>query len=280
MNLYSIDAGHFKLDGGAMFGVVPKSLWNRQISADENNLIRLTMRCLLVEDGKNLILIDTGMGDKQEARWQGYYYRHGDGDLIKSIEKAGFSANEITDVVCSHLHFDHCGGAVQWNTARDAFVLTFPNARYWSNSLHWDAATKPNAREKASFLKENILPIQESGQLMFYDQVEKPFLNLDMRLANGHTEQMMMPEISYNGKKIIFMADLIPTHAHVPIPWVMGYDVRPLESMTEKEKFLKEAADNQYILFFDHDPIYDCCTVEMTEKGIRVAQVGKLADLL
>lgn len=280
MQLYSIDAGRFKLDGGAMFGVVPKTLWQRQIAADDNNLCSWMMRCLLIEDGKRLILIDTGMGNKQDARWQGFYYRHGEGELVKSILSKGFSASDVTDVILSHLHFDHAGGAVQWNTTRDRFELTFPNARYWTHSEHWAAALNPNPREKATFLKENIMPLQELGHLYFVDKETSPFEHIEIQTANGHTDSMLINTIVYKSKQIVFMADLIPSHAHVPVPWVMGYDVRPLQTMIEKEKLLQEAVSNEYILFFDHDPLYDCCLVQQTEKGIRVAQAGRLEEFL
>lgn len=280
MQLYTIDAGRFKLDGGAMFGVVPKTLWQRQIAADDNNLCSWMMRCLLIEDGKRLILIDTGIGNKQDARWQGFYYRHGEGELVKSILSKGFSPSDVTDVILSHLHFDHAGGAVCWNTTRDRFELTFPNARYWTHSEHWAAALNPNPREKATFLKENILPLQELGHLYYIDKETSPFEHIEIQTANGHTDSMLLPTVAYNNKKIIFMADLIPSHAHVPVPWVMGYDVRPLQTMIEKEKLLQEAVSNEYILFFDHDPLYDCCVVQQTEKGIRVAQAGRLEEFL
>ncbi len=280
MQLYSIDAGRFKLDGGAMFGVVPKTLWQRQIAADDNNLCSWMMRCLLIEDGKRLILIDTGMGNKQDARWQGFYYRHGEGELVKSILSKGFSASDVTDVILSHLHFDHAGGAVQWNTTRDRLELTFPNARYWTHSEHWAAALNPNPREKATFLKENIMPLQELGHLYFVDKETSPFEHIEIQTANGHTDSMLINTIVSKGKQIVFMADLIPSHAHVPVPWVMGYDVRPLQTMIEKEKLLQEAVSQEYILFFDHDPLYDCCVVQQTDKGIRVAQAGRLEEFL
>jgi glyoxylase-like metal-dependent hydrolase (beta-lactamase superfamily II) len=281
MNIYSIDAGHFKLDGGAMFGVVPKTLWSRHSQADENNLCNWEMRCLLVEDSNRLTLIDTGMGDKQDPRWQGFYHRNGEGDLVKSIQKAGFSPNDITDVILSHLHFDHAGGAVSWNSDRTKFVMTFPNAKYWTASQHWALSQNSNPREGASFLKENLLPMQESGQLYFVDKEPvNPFNNIDIMYANGHTEQMMMPVVNYNGKKIVFMADLLPSVAHIPIVWVMGYDSRPVETMKEKESLLATAANDEYILFFDHDPVNDCCIVEKTEKGIKAKAAGLLRDFI
>jgi glyoxylase-like metal-dependent hydrolase (beta-lactamase superfamily II) len=281
MQLYSIDAGHFKLDGGAMFGVVPKVLWQKLIPADQNNLCSWNMRCLLIEDGNRLMLIDTGMGSKQDAKFQGFYYRHGEGDLVQSIQKAGFGANEVTDVIFSHLHFDHCGGGVQWNSDRTRFELTFPNAKYWTHSAHWYSATHPNAREKATFLKENIMPIFEAGQLFFSDHKINPFgLNVQPIYANGHTDQMTMVKVAYKNQTVVFMADTIPSHAHLPLPYVMGYDLRPLQTMQEKEILLQEALLHQHILFFDHDPAADCCTVQMTEKGIRPQQIGALSAFL
>ena len=281
MQLHVIDAGHFKLDGGAMFGVVPKTIWNRLIPADDKNLCSWDMRCLLIEDGNRLMLVDTGMGDKQDPKWQAFYYRHGEGELVKSIEKAGFGAHEVTDVLFSHLHFDHCGGGVKWNAAHTGYELTFANAKYWTHSEHWQTATFPNAREKATFFKENILPIQEAGQLYFSDQIKNPFGTLVQPIyADGHTEKMTMFKIEYKSQTVVFMADTIPSHAHIPVPYVMGYDVRPLETMKEKEALLKEALENNYLLFFDHDPLVDCCTVEMTDKGIRVKDKGLLEDFV
>lgn len=281
MQLYVIDAGHFKLDGGAMFGVVPKTLWQKLIPADENNLCSWNMRCLLIEDGNRLMLVDTGMGDKQDAKFQGFYYRHGEGDLVKSIQKAGFGVDDITDVIFSHLHFDHCGGGVKWNTDRTSFELTFPNAKYWTHSAHWDLATHPNPREKATFLKENIMPIKEAGHLYFSDQELSPFGSaIEPVYVNGHTEKMTMLKINYKGQTVVFMADTIPSHAHIPVPYVMGYDVRPLETMTEKEQLLKEAVEKNFVLFFDHDPAVDCCTVELTERGIRVKEKANLGEFV
>ncbi|MFN8355725.1 MAG: MBL fold metallo-hydrolase [Spirosomataceae bacterium] len=280
MQLYTIDAGRFKLDGGAMFGVVPKTLWSKQIQPDDNNLCSWMMRCLLIEDGNRLILIDTGMGHKQDPRWQGFYYRHGDGELVKSIQAHGFSPTDVTDVILSHLHFDHAGGAVQWNSTRDRLELTFPHARYWSHSAHWDWASQPNAREKATFLKENIMPIQESGQLYFVDKEPTLFDNIEIRSLDGHTEKMLLCIINNSSQKIAFMADLVPSHIHLPIAWVMSYDLRPLVAMEEKQSFLQEALNNQYVLFFDHDPQYDCCRLEQTERGIRPSQVGSLSEFV
>lgn len=277
MQIHVIDAGHFKLDGGAMFGVVPKTLWNKQIPADEQNLCSWMMRCLLVNTGNQLILIDSGMGDKQDARWQSYYYKHGDGDLIKSIKKAGYSPNEVTDVLCTHLHFDHCGGAVKWNSRKDQLELTFPNARYWTHSTHWNWAVNPNPREKATFLKENIMPMQQSGALHFADKVDNAFGDaIELLYANGHTEKMIMPKIKQGNQTYLFIADTVPSHAHVHVPYVMGYDIRPLETMTEKEHLLKQVVDNNWKIIFDHDPVHDAAHIQLTEKGYRVADLFNL----
>ncbi len=277
MQIHVIDAGHFKLDGGAMFGVVPKTIWQKQIPADEYNLCSWKMRCLLVNTGSQLILIDSGMGDKQDAKWMGYYYRHGEGDLIQSIKKAGYSPNEVTDVLCTHLHFDHCGGSVKWNTTRDKLELTFPNARYWAHSAHWESAMHPNPREKATFLKENIMPMQETGALHFVDKEAETFGDsIELLYANGHTEKMIMPKIKQGEKTYLFIADTIPSHAHVPVPYVMGYDIRPLQTMTEKEALLKQVADNDWTIIFDHDPVHDAAHIHRTEKGYRVADLFNL----
>jgi len=277
MQIHVIDAGDFKLDGGAMFGVVPKTLWNKQIPADENNLCSWKMRCLLVNTGQQLILIDSGMGDKQDAKWQGYYFRHGDGNLIESIKKAGYSPTEITDVLCTHLHFDHCGGSVKWNTAKDRLELTFPNAKYWTHSAHWESATNPNPREKATFLKENILPMQETGALHFTDKETKTFGDdIALLYADGHTEKMIMPKIKHGEKTYLFIADTIPSHAHVHVPYVMGYDIRPLQTMSEKEQLLKQITDNNWTVIFDHDPLHDAAHIQLTEKGYRVADLFNL----
>ena len=279
MILHSIDAGYFKLDGGAMFGVVPKTFWNKLNPADENNLCSWAMRCLLIEDGKKLILVDTGMGNKQDAKWQGYYFRHGEGELVRSINAKGYSENDVTDVILSHLHFDHCGGAVKWNDDKTKFEMTFPNAKYWSHSEHFNSAIHPNPREKATFFKDNILPIQQANQLFFVDKVtEKPFQNIDFLFADGHTEKMLMPKISYQNKKILFIADTIPSSAHIPVPYVMGYDINPLITMKEKEDLLNQAVENEWVIFFDHDPIYDCATIQKTEKGYVLKDSGSLNE--
>lgn len=262
-----------------MFGVVPKSIWQKTNPADENNLCTWAMRCLLIEDGDRLILIDNGCGDKQDAKFFRHYYLHGDDSLLKSVRAAGFSPDDITDMFLTHLHFDHCGGSVYYDEGKPA--LTFRNARYWSNEAHWVWATHPNPREKASFLKENILPIQESGQLsLIRSGGESPFHAFDILYASGHTDHMMVPKIRMGDKVICYMADLLPSVGHIPLPYVMGYDTRPLMTMEEKEKFLKEAADRQYILFLEHDPVNECCTVKHTEKGVRLDQVFPLSAVL
>jgi glyoxylase-like metal-dependent hydrolase (beta-lactamase superfamily II) len=281
MKLNVIDAGYFKLDGGAMFGVVPKTFWQKMIPADEYNLCSWAMRCLLIEDGKQLILVDTGMGSKQDEKWQSYYYRHGEGELVKSIRAKGYSENDVTDVILSHLHFDHCGGAVRWNDDKTKFALTFPNARYWTHSEHFASAMNPNPREKATFFKENILPIQEANQLFFVDKIsEKPFQNIEILTADGHTEKMLMPKVSYQNKEILFVADTIPSHAHVAVPYVMGYDIRPLQTMVEKQDLLSQSFEKEWIIFFDHDPIYDCATISQTEKGFVIKEKGKLEEFI
>ena len=281
MQLFTIDAGHFKLDGGAMFGVVPKSIWSKTNPADANNLCSWMMRCLLIQTESKLILVDTGMGNKQPEKWQGFYFKHGDGNLIQSIKKAGFEPAEITDVILSHLHFDHCGGAVQWNKSKTGYETTFKNAKYWTHSSHWNAAINPNAREKATFLTENLMPIQENGQLFFIDKESTNFgTNIELLLADGHTEKMIMPKIKVNKQTICFVADTIPSLSHIPIPYVMGYDVRPLQTMIEKEGLLKQALAENWLLYFDHDPNFDCCDLQMTEKGIRFNNLGNLKSFI
>ena len=275
MKLFPIEAGNFKLDGGAMFGVVPKSLWSRTNPADSNNMIDIAARCLLIENGDRLTLIDTGMGNKQSDKFFGYYFPWGDFTLEKSLKKHGFHKDDITDVFLTHLHFDHCGGAVQWNDKRTGYEPSFKNATYWSNERHWNWATKPNRREKASFLSENISPLQESGQLKFVSDPEACFsevneLDFGIFFADGHTEKQMIPHIDYKGKKVVFMADLLPTAGHLPLPFVMGYDTRPLLTMPEKEKLLNMAADHNYYLFLEHDAHNPIITVKHTEKGVRL----------
>ncbi len=286
MKLYSINTGYFKLDGGAMFGVVPKSMWNKINPADENNLCSWALRCLLIEDGNRLILIDNGNGDKQDAKFFSHYYLHGDDTLDKSLAKYGFSKDDITDVFLTHLHFDHCGGSIIRDG--DKLVPAFKNATYWSNKEHWDWAVYPNEREKASFLKENILPIVESGKLQFIEVKgttdgklgETSFTeNISVRFVSGHTESMMLPQIKYHDKTVVFMADLLPSAGHIPIPYVMAYDMNPLTTLNEKKSFLKEAVEGDYILFFEHDPVHECCNLQQTERGIRAKDYFKLEEI-
>jgi glyoxylase-like metal-dependent hydrolase (beta-lactamase superfamily II) len=275
MKCYPIEAGKFKLDGGAMFGVVPKSLWSRTNPADQDNLIDIGARCLLIEDGNRLILIDTGMGNKQSDKFFSHYKPWGKDDLEQSITNAGFHRDDITDVFMTHLHFDHCGGGVEWNANRTGYNTVFKNATYWTNEEHWLWATQPNPREKASFLSENLNPIEASGQLSFIEKKASPFLDkselgFGVLFVDGHTDKQMIPHIRYHNKTLVFAADLIPTAGHIPIPYIMGYDTRPLISMTEKERFLKEAADNEYYLFLEHDAYNPIITVKNTEKGVRL----------
>jgi glyoxylase-like metal-dependent hydrolase (beta-lactamase superfamily II) len=285
MKLHPIEAGNFKLDGGAMFGVVPKTIWNKTNPADENNLIDIAARCLLIEDGNQLTLIDTGMGNKQSDKFFGYYSLWGEHSLDKSLKNAGFHRDDITDVFMTHLHFDHCGGSVNWNKNKTGYEVAFKNAKFWTNENHWKWATQPNAREKASFLKENLFPMQESGQLQFINRPDSDFgfsseLGFDIFYADGHTEKQMLPHINYNGKTIVFCADMLPTAGHIPIPYVTGYDTRPLLSMDEKQIFLNNAADNNYYLFLEHDAHNEIIAVEHTEKGVRLKEVFKCEEIL
>ncbi|MGZ8509364.1 MAG: MBL fold metallo-hydrolase [Chitinophagaceae bacterium] len=297
MKLYSINTGYFKLDGGAMFGVVPKSIWNKVNPADENNMCSWALRCLLIEDGKRLILVDNGMGDKQDAKFFAYYYLHGDDTLDKSLSKYGFHRDDVTDVFLTHLHFDHCGGSIKKDGEK--LVPSFKNATYWSNKDHWNWAVNPNDREKASFLKENILPIEESGQLKFVrhwfdnkNETEGWQVTIDgllpsvsfsesitIRFANGHTKDMMLPQIKYKARTIVYMADLLPSAGHIPVPYVMAYDMFPLTTLNEKKSFLEEALENDYILFFEHDAVHECCKLQQTEKGIRPKDFFKLEEV-
>ncbi|WP_440120265.1 MBL fold metallo-hydrolase [Tenacibaculum sp. Ill] len=279
MRIYPIETGNFKLDGGAMFGVVPKTIWQKTNPADENNMISMGMRCMLIEDGDRLTLIDTGIGNKQSDKFFGYYYLYGDFSLDTSLAKYGFHRDDITDVFLTHLHFDHCGGAIQWNKDRTGYEPAFKNARFWSNQRHWDWAVHPNAREKASFLKENILPIEESGQLNFLHLNAKDYVGFDVLFKDGHTEKQMLPKIECQGKTLVFMADLLPTAGHVPLPYVMGYDTRPLLTLKEKEAFLNEAADKEFYLFLEHDAYNEVITVKHTEKGVRLKETFKFTDI-
>ena len=286
MKLYSINTGYFKLDGGAMFGVVPKTIWNKINPADENNLCSWALRCLLIEDGKRLMLVDNGNGTKQDAKFFSHYHLHGDDTLEKSLARYGFTKDDITDVFLTHLHFDHCGGSII--REEDKLVPSFKNAVYWSNPEHWHWAVFPNEREKASFLKENILPIEESGRLKFIEVAEKEndklgetifSENISVRFVNGHTQAMMLPQIKYKDKTVVFMADLLPSAGHIPLPYVMSYDMFPLTTLNEKKSFLKEALENNYILFFEHDPVHECCSLQQTERGIKPKDFFLLADI-
>ena len=279
MKIYPIETGNFKLDGGAMFGVVPKSIWQRTNPADANNLISMSMRCMLIEDGDRLILIDTGLGEKQSEKFFGYYYLFGDDSMDLSLAKHGFHRDDITDVFLTHLHFDHCGGAIQWNDKRTGYEPAFKNAKFWSNANHWQWAITPNPREKASFLKENILPIEESGQLNFIDKNPVNQIGFEVLFMDGHTEKQMLPKIEYQGKTVVFMADLLPTTGHIPLPYVMGYDTRPLLTIKEKATFLEEAADNEYFLFLEHDAYSEVCTVKHTDRGVRLKETYRFNEI-
>ena len=292
MKLHTINTGNFKLDGGAMFGVVPKMLWNKTNPANENNLCNWGLRCLLIEDGNRLILIDNGVGNKQDAKFFSHYFLNGNDTLENSMRSAGFSSDDVTDMFLTHLHFDHCGGGIKYGKDTTAFETVFKNATYWSNAEHWEWATKPNAREKPSFLKENILPIKESGQLKLIEaggvggeQGKNEYCcdkqlgdNISLMLTRGHTDAMMIPHMRYKEKTVVFMADLLPSTGHIPLPYIMGYDTRPLLTLSEKEIFMKQAADEEFILFFEHDPVNECCTVQHTEKGIRLKETFTLKE--
>ena len=279
MKIYPIETGSFKLDGGAMFGVVPKTIWQKTNPADSNNLIDMSMRCMLIEDGQRLILIDTGLGSKQSDKFFGYYHLFGNFSLESSLTKLGFHRDDITDIFLTHLHFDHCGGVIEWNSQKNLLQPAFKNAKFWSNDNHWKWASEPNPREKASFLKENINPIRESGQLNFITNNSLEQIGFNVLFMDGHTEKQMLPKLSYQGKTIVFMADLLPTIGHIPLPYVMGYDTRPLLTIKEKAIFLKEAADNNYYLFLEHDAYNEICTVQHTEKGVRLKGTHKFTDI-
>ena len=284
MKLYPVETGNFKLDGGAMFGVVPKTIWNRTNPSDDNNLIDIAARSLLIEDGDRLILIDTGMGNKQSDKFFGYYYRWGNYSIDDSLKKLGFHKDDITDVFLTHLHFDHCGGCIQWNKDRTGYEPAFKNAVFWTNEDHWQWAIKPNAREKASCLKENLMPMQESGQLKFIKKGSDTFLETSdlgfgILFVDGHTEKQMLPHIHYQEKTLVFMADLIPTVGHIPLPYVIGYDTRPLLTLAEKEIFLNRAVEQDYYLFFEHDAHNEICTLQSTEKGIRLDELHNFNDI-
>jgi len=284
MTLYPIETGNFKLDGGAMFGVVPKSIWNSTNPADNKNMIDMAARSLLIEDGDRLILIDTGMGNKQSDKFFGYYYQWGDRSLDKSLQKFGFHRDDITDVFMTHLHFDHCGGSIQWNKDRTGYEPAFKNAHFWTNEDHWQWATNPNMREKASFLHENLLPMQESGQLKFIKKDEgaylkKSELGFGILFVDGHTDKQMLPHINYKGKTLVFTADLVPTAGHIPVPYVMGYDTRPLLSLEEKQLFMNDAVANDYFLFLEHDAHNEICTLKNTKKGVRLNEIHTFDEI-
>lgn len=279
MELHVVNTGFFKLDGGAMFGVVPKSLWSRTNPADQNNLCNWAMRCLLAVEGDRIVLIDNGIGDKQDAKFFSHYYLHGDETLSGSLQKLGIAKHQITDNFLTHLHFDHCGGGISYGS-HGQYELTFPRANYWTNEAHWNWATQPNNREKASFLTENILPMEEIGNLKMVDLREKSlFRGFDFITVDGHTDKQMLPKIQYKEQVLVFVADLLPSVAHIPLPYVMGYDTRPLLTMEEKSVFLEQAAKEHWILFFEHDPVHECCTVKMTDKGVRVDQTFNLDEI-
>jgi len=278
MTLYTIDTGYFKLDGGAMFGVVPKTIWNTINPSDEKNLCNWAMRCLLVEEGNRLVLIDCGLGNKQSEKFFSYYEPHGEATLEGSLRNHGFSPEDVTEVFLTHLHFDHCGGAIKYD-AEKKLVPAFRNAMYYCNELHWEAAIKPNQREKASFLKENILPIKESGQLKMLKEGDELFPGFKTMFVYGHTEAMMLPVIQHKEHTLVYMADLIPSAGHIPLPYVMAYDIRPMITLEEKEKFLQKAVEKNYVLFFEHDPKIEACRLVKTEKGVRMGEEVRISKV-
>lgn len=284
MKIHVLNTGYFKLDGGAMFGVVPKVIWQKSNPPDENNMCSWAMRSLLIEDGNRLMLIDAGIGDKQNEKFFSHFYRYGNDSLHGNLAKLGFHASDVTDVFLTHLHFDHCGGSIEWKDSKSGYRPTFPSATYWSNEKHWLWATEPNPHEKASFLSENILPIQASGQLKFIvrngDFMEKVFPNMDVLFVDGHTESMMIPHIKYKEKTLVFMADLLPSVGHIPLPYVMGYDTRPLITLKEKASFLENSARENHVLFLEHDSVNECCTLQETEKGVRLNETFDLSTFL
>jgi glyoxylase-like metal-dependent hydrolase (beta-lactamase superfamily II) len=283
MKIYPLNTGNFKLDGGAMFGVVPKSIWQKTNPADENNMCTWSMRCMLIEDENRLMLVDAGIGDKQSEKFFSHYYLHGNDSLEGNLKKLGFTPDDITDVFLTHLHFDHCGGAIRWNKEHTGFEPVFRNALFWSNDRHWEWATVPNAREKASFLLENILPLKETGQLQMVerkaDLTENVFNGMDVLFVDGHTDSMMIPHVKYKGKTIVFMADLLPSVGHIPLAYVMGYDTRPLITLDEKDKFLRRAVEEEFILFLEHDSVNECCTLQMTDKGVRLKDTFRFEEM-
>jgi glyoxylase-like metal-dependent hydrolase (beta-lactamase superfamily II) len=280
MKLFPIETGNLKLDGGAMFGVVPKVMWSKAYPCDENNLCNWSMRCLLVVDGERRILIDNGIGKKQDEKWLRHYHLNGDATLEGSLKDAGYIPEDITDVILTHMHFDHCGGSVKWNDDRTGYELSFPNATYWTSRKQFEWATNPNRREKASFLKENILPVQESGQLKLIDEEGEHLPNIDFKMYHGHTEGQVIPHIRVNGKTVVFMADLMPSAAHIPMPWIMAYDTKPLQTLKDRERFYEEALTGDFVLFFEHDIYNEAGTIHNTDKGVRIKETGKLQDLL
>lgn len=280
MKLYPIETGNLKLDGGAMFGVVPKVMWQKVYPADENNLCNWSMRCLLIVDGDRKILIDNGIGYKQDQKWLKHYYLNGDDTLEASLAKVGEAPENITDVILTHMHFDHCGGSIKWNEDKTGYELAFPNATYWTSKKQYDWATNPNRREKASFLKENIAPIEESGKLNLIDEEGEFIPNITFKMYNGHTDGQVIPHINVDGRTVVFMADLLPATVHIPMPWIIAYDTRPLLTLKDKERFFKDALENNYILFFEHDLYNEACTLQDTPKGVRVKDSGKLSELL